>query len=311
MQKMNYEDFLKHLKFELLQNIEDITPTDIVYTSDKLIFHSKNQFMRPLEFKLNQLYKQYLNNSSIEEIALSISEAFYRHKNSNGSEYKLNNLAPEINSNDIKHYIMPQLIQKPDNMEDLSSIPHRPFYEFEIIYNVIIPEENSEGTMFVIDNNYMRDILKIDENELYNLAIHSIYSNKYCISVLGDYFLTQLADDDNYEKTKKELSFLSNSGGFESKCIKGIYAIQNVIDFYNTSAILNNNLLKNISEKLKTNLYIIPVTAHILLICKYSEFTPEEIQMALKIFGIQEEEDYLSSDIFIFNKESGELNKIE
>ena len=123
--------------------------------------------------------------------------------------------------------------------------------------------------------------------------------------------MTQLADDDNYEKTKKELSFLSNSGGFESKCIKGIYAIQNVIDFYNTSAILNNNLLKNISEKLKTNLYIIPVTAHILLICKYSEFTPEEIQMALKIFGIQEEEDYLSSDIFIFNKESGELNKIE
>ena len=267
--------------------------------------------MRPLEFKLNQLYKQYLNNSSIEEIALSISEAFYRNKNSNGSEYKLNNLAPEINSNDIKHYIMPQLIQKPDNMEDLSGIPHKPFYEFEIIYNVIIPKENSEGTMFVIDNNYMRDILKINENELYNLAIHSIYSNKYFISVLGDYFLTQLADDDNYEKTKKELSFLSNSGGFESKCIKGIYAIQNVIDFYNTSAILNNNLLKNISEKLKTNLYIIPVTAHILLICKYSEFTPEEIQMALKIFGIQEEEDYLSSDIFIFNKESGELNKIE
>ena len=109
MQKMNYEDFLKHLKFELLQNIEDITPTDIVCTSDKLIFHSKNQFMCPLEFKLNQLYKQYLNNSSIEEIALSISEAFYRNKNSNGSEYKLNNLAPEINLNDIKHYIIPQL----------------------------------------------------------------------------------------------------------------------------------------------------------------------------------------------------------
>ena len=65
MQKMNYEDFLKYLKFELLQNIEDITSTDIAYTSDKLIFHSKNQFMRLLEFKLNQLYKQYLNNSSI------------------------------------------------------------------------------------------------------------------------------------------------------------------------------------------------------------------------------------------------------
>lgn len=96
----------------------------------------------------------------------------------------------------------------------------------------------------------------------------------------------------------------------ESKCIKGIYAIQNIIDFYNTSAILNNNLLKNISEKLKTNLYIVPVTAHILLICKYNEFTPEEIQMALKIFGIQEEEDYLSSDIFIFNKESGELSEL-
>ena len=61
MQKMNYEDFLKHLKFELLQNIEDITPTDIVCTSDKLIFHSKNQFKCPLEFKLNQLYKQYSN----------------------------------------------------------------------------------------------------------------------------------------------------------------------------------------------------------------------------------------------------------
>lgn len=243
MQKMNYKDFLKHLKFELLQNIEDITPTDIVYTSDKLIFHSKNQFMCPLEFKLNQLYKQYLNNSSIEEIALSISEAFYRNENSNGSEYKLNNLTPEINLNDIKHYIMPQLIQKPGNIENLSGIPHRPFYEFEIIYNVIIPKENSEGTMFVIDNNYMRNILKIDENELYNLAIHSIYSNKYFISVLGDYFLTQLADDDNYEKTKKELYFLSNSDGFESKCIKGIYAIQNIIDFYNTSAILNNNLL--------------------------------------------------------------------
>lgn len=69
-------------------------------------------------------------------------------------------------------------------------------------------------------------------------------------------------------------------------------------------------MLKNISEKLKTNLYIVPVTAHILLICKYNEFTPEEIQMALKIFGIQEEEDYLSSDIFIFNKESGELSEL-
>lgn len=31
MQKMNYEDFLKHLKFELLQNIEDITPTDSLH----------------------------------------------------------------------------------------------------------------------------------------------------------------------------------------------------------------------------------------------------------------------------------------
>ena len=57
---MNYEDFLKHLKFELLQNIEDITPTDIVYTSDKLIFHCENQFLLPLDLKSIQLYNQYL-----------------------------------------------------------------------------------------------------------------------------------------------------------------------------------------------------------------------------------------------------------
>lgn len=123
--------------------------------------------------------------------------------------------------NDFKSRAILTLINTEKNQNMLSYVPHRAYYEFSIVYRIIV-HEDEEATTSGIVTNEMLEKAGYTEEELYKFA---------------------------YENTRKDVNI--------SKMF-GMYALTTKRGMYGAASILFPEMIKEIADHCGCDLYLIP-----------------------------------------------------
>ena len=123
--------------------------------------------------------------------------------------------------NDFKSRAILTLINTEKNQNMLSYVPHREYYEFSIVYRIIV-HEDEEATTSGIVTNEMLEKAGYTEEELYKFA---------------------------YENTRKDVNI--------SKMF-GMYVLMTKRGMYGAASILFPEMIKEIADHYGCDLYLIP-----------------------------------------------------
>ena len=172
-----------------------------------------------------------------------------------------------------KECLVAQVINTKKNEEFLSNIPHRNLLDLSVIYRIVFSNSTS-----VVVNNKMLEDFGMEENQLFAIAKENVL--------------------------KKHPFFLFSLCG-------GLCGIKN--EMYGANAILFETELDKAAENAGDDIYILPSSMHELLFVKAKEH--EETALLAMIKEVNEvaleEEDFLSDNLYRYDRETKELRLIE
>lgn len=123
--------------------------------------------------------------------------------------------------NDFKSRAILTLINTEKNQNMLSYVPHREYYEFSIVYRIIVHEDEEATTSGIVTNEMLEKAGYIEE-ELYKFA---------------------------YENTRKDVDIFK---------MFGMYVLTTKRGMYGAASILFPEMIKEIADHYGCDLYLIP-----------------------------------------------------
>lgn len=208
----------------------------------------------------------------------------------------------QVNKDIKKDQIVFCLINTEKNKEFLKNLPHREFLDLSVVYKYL----PHDGTPIFINNALCKDI-GLNEKELYQLAkknTRKIYDFK-C--------------EDYYKFLKKALSkvkmpeeFFELRFGEIKNCNLG-YLLLAKENLYGTAGLLYDDILEELSEKLKGDFYIVPMSIHE---CVIHDAASNNAKFLKNLILNQNEEDvlikdFLSNSIYFYSAERKKIEIVE
>ena len=179
-----------------------------------------------------------------------------------------------IDSSDFKHKIILTLINAEKNKNMLMNVPHRRFHEFAIVYRYIAKEEIGSMASAIVTNKLM-ERYGFTEKELYYSA---------------------------YENTKKDAVL---------DTIFGLVCITTKRGTFGAASILFPELLKDISNNAKSDLYLIPSSIDEWISIPVKEFQggPEDVNEMIHVANssVVRDEDILGENCYYYDSKSEEI----
>lgn len=179
-----------------------------------------------------------------------------------------------IDSSDFKHKIILTLINAEKNKNMLMNVPHRRFHEFAIVYRYITKEEIGSMASAIVTNKLM-ERYGFTEKELYYSA---------------------------YENTKKDAVVDTTFGLVRITTKRGTFG---------AASILFPELLKDISNNAKSDLYLIPSSIDEWISIPVKEFQcgPEDVNEMIHVVNssVVRDEDILGENCYYYDSKSEEI----
>lgn len=231
---------------------------------------------------LNTYYEAYESGKAdLEEIINEIMAAY------ESSSSALNiDMRYFFNYETVKERIVYKLINTEKNGELLNDIPYIEFHDLSIVFQFLMEDDNLGSATILIHNAHLK-IWGITIDELYsdakrNTPVLNKYEIKSMCDVISDFVPV---NNDVHEEVP-------------------LYVLSNKSRFHGAACILYPGLLKNFSEAVDSNLYIIPSSIHeVLLLPSYESDEAGSIkQMIKEVNDTQvEEEEVLSYSVYFYN----------
>ncbi|MBP5528476.1 MAG: hypothetical protein J6X80_00340 [Lachnospiraceae bacterium] len=213
---------------------------------DGLLVRFPNKSISPTVY-VNEYYDKYVAGWDIDDIADHI-EWLIRH---NCLEDDFN---PEtlIDFENIKDRIVYKLVNYEKNEDLLSTVPHKKFLDLAVVYYIAIKEDIFESASILINNAHL---------ELWGKGMEDIdrLAKENCPKILKPELksmaqtLMEFIRHDNKESDELNEDMLSECG---------MYVLSNEKKQFGASAILYDNVIKEFSESLNSDLYILPSSVH-------------------------------------------------
>lgn len=225
-----------------------------------------------LTINLGQVFSNYNNMPlSFVELLNCLIYDFHQFANNTPENYL------DIKSGTIKGL----LINTKKNEEYLKKVPNRSFLDLSLIYYL----DSDERTIVI--TNTLAEILNVSELELYESALDNM--EEYYYKDFCDF--SWMKELSNVDATRK-LFVLTNKSGFKA------------------SAGLLSSKIAELSEELDSSLYIIPSSVHEYVITPCD--IPEEMVLCMhrEVITMLHDEDYLSDNVYRYDKHTQELSVV-
>ena len=213
---------------------------------DGLVVRFPNKSISPTVY-VNDYYDRFIGGEDIDDIADHIE--WLIKNNSIEDDFNPESL---ILFDNIKDRIVYKLVNYEKNEDLLNTIPHKQFLDLAIVYYIAIKEDIFESASILINNAHLELWGKTTE-DIDKLA--KVNSPKILKPELKSMAQT-LMEIIHHEK--KNLDELEED--ILSDC--GMYVLSNEKKQFGASAILYDNVIKDFSESLNSDLYILPSSVH-------------------------------------------------
>lgn len=257
MEKLNFLEFVDAVKSEIEDKMGENVRIDIhdtvknngvTYKACSVI--RKGSCASP-NLRLDDFYEKYLDHYDLPTVAEEMVYVFKKYGN------------PQIDIHGFecfaqaKNRIVIKLVSYEENKERLQDIPYTPFLDLAITYCYVISRNNSAKTKasIQIENEHLA-MWKIDKHTLHQTAMkNSAEIMPLRVSNMDDVIVEMLqhkgieADSirQDMENIQKEMP---------------MYILSNQDNYFGASVICYPGVLKQMAEKLGTDLVILPSSIH-------------------------------------------------
>lgn len=310
---MNYEEFKKTVEKELKNYLPEelkkmhceVKSIDkINRTVDAIAFtpiDKKETNVSPVIY-INDMYDyyNYCNDLDLvlQEFAQLLEEKMSKADCCSISEMKLEN---------FKNNVVFQFINTEQNKELLSKVPHREILDLSIIYRWVV-DINENNIQSAIVKNPLIESLNLNEQQLFNLAVDNTKrlftpSVKNLNEVMRDILIKQNAPSEVID----ELTNLSIT------IEQTVWVISNDRGVNGAINIMYEDVLHDLSNKLNSNLYIMPSSVHECIVVSANGYEPEHlISMVPEVNATEvSPEEILSDRVYYYDRKTKKITFVK
>ena len=304
---LDYEMFKEVAKDELRTYLPGkLNKMDVVETSVKkvnqeldgisLVDEGSTKMISPTIY-LNDLYEDYKKSGDIEEVMMDAANLFARGMDD------IEKMQPDLSISSAPDNIVFSLVNTEQNRDMLSNAPHREFQDLSIVYRWIVGYGADGSIRSTMVQNDLAERMGLSEKELYNLAVENTrrllppkvmsmqeMMRKVLVSDgMPDEMVDMLTTEMEPEQT---MWIISNDRGING-AVNMLYEDQ----------------LKEISEKLGNDLYVLPSSVHEVIAISTAMAEPEELAEMVRSVNLSSVEigERLSNQVYHYDKDLRKL----
>lgn len=215
---------------------------------DGVIVRQNNCVVSPTVY-VNDYYEDFSNGENINNIA-DIIERLIRD-NTIEDEFDADEL---ILFDNVKDRIVFKLINFERNKELLETVPYKKYLDLAIVYYISVKEDIFECASILINNSHLK---------LWNKTLEEIDE----LAVKNTPFILK-PELKSMGQTLKEIMFNSDENEFNEEDFENcyMYVLTNEKKQFGAATILYDNELKDFSERIESDFFIIPSSVHEVII---------------------------------------------
>lgn len=302
---MNYDVFLEVVKEQILEYFpEKYQKGEVVINKVQKVNQSldglnvilgEKGYMCP-NLYMEDIYQRYRETDNLEDTlkeAANIYVELAERAAVDKSDIKLDKL---------KDNVICTLVNTEQNKELLENVPHKPFQDLSIVFRWVVAVGDKQMSSAIVNNDMMKQVgMTIDE-----LMEHAMENTKRImpISICSmEDMLMGVASD------QMEMDFVRLMLETEKPPKEMMWIISNSMGINGASAILYEDKLHELAEKLETDLYLLPSSVHECIAISVDMGTPEELAEMVQSVNMNEVElkDRLSNNVYHYDKDLREL----
>lgn len=241
---------------------------------------------------VNYIYDNYRTccsiDTAIRNAAASMIHA-YRDKD---------NILDMIKFDQARSNIVFELVNTSKNSHSLNNIPHRDFHDLSIIYRWIVSIDSSEGISSTIVTNALSEKLGLTENDLYSLAMENT-QRIFPVEIIP---IAAMLERLSGEPLPVEL--------YEDDPVSSMHVITNYMNFKGAVAVLYDEPLDTLSQKLGSDLYVMPSSIHEFIAIPVSMGEPRELSELVTAINATQvvPEERLSDNVYHYDMKEKTLS---
>ena len=238
---------------------------------------------------LNHFYEIYLDTSDLEG-TFSLMENFYRSHLKDIPSKEV--VFPDFEQ--VKGNLGCRLLSLKKNRRLLKDLPFLPFLDLALVYFYTIPQFSGMHACVLITQEHLK-AWDVDPNTLQECAMRSapfLYPAK--LMPLADLLFDLMGPEQQMSPVNEPLAY-------------PLYVLTNQEKLYGASAMLYPDVLHDLSDKLSSDLYIIPSSIHEVILLPASEFDQADVLNSLiQEVNTQhlEAEDVLSDHYYYYSRKA-------
>lgn len=301
---MTYKEF----KYQLLKELEERFPSGTSITIQQ-ISHNNNhteEALTILEPGLNisptiyleSYFRQLKKEVPISSIIAQIYSYYQEHRSTHSIDTSFftcfENIRPRI---------VYKLIHQEKNKELLKEVPWIPYLDLAIVFYCLLSKSPTENASVLIRNEHLC-YWNVSAEDLLSLAQKNTpFLLSSCCDSLAELLLPVLEQLPVQEQIDTKNAFASTS-------LVPMYVLTNQQRFLGACCILYDDVLKEIAERLDSDLYILPSSIHevILMPVTVTESVPALSQMVCDINRSEvSAEEILSDHIYYYHRSTDSI----
>lgn len=211
--------------------------------------------------------------------------------------------SPLLSYENVRDKVIYKLINTDKNTELLQHIPHIAFHDLSIVFQVAIARETFGNAYILIRNEHLAT-WGVSLDRIYDDACHNTpIMNKYEIKEIDDAIRELMLSKEPEEPKEMEQAPLS------------MFVLGNSYGYQGAACILYPDLLKKFADSINSNLYIIPMTIHeVLLLPTKDSFRLgyEEFKNMIREINVTQvpDEDILSNSLYYYDRNADDIIKL-
>lgn len=200
---------------------------------------------------LEKAYERYRENENLTESLTELADVVVEAAKSVPDEI------PVVDGNRFKDNVVLCLVNSTQNEELLKNIPNRSFQDLSVIYRWVV-DVNREGMQSAIVTNTMALTQGMTEEELFQHAVEN--TRRICppkVSSIQEVMMNMMAEEGMSKEMLESLGMT-----LETEPEKTLWVMTNEMGINGAVAMLYEDNLHKLAEKVGTDLYVLPSSIH-------------------------------------------------
>ena len=304
MQGLSFEEFAKKVQEEIKSYLPEkyadstVDLHEVIKNNDTklhaLTVSSPEGNVAPTIY-LEQYYGDYQDGHDFSDVLEEIAQVRINHEV--GRDMDVTMLS---DYEKVKEKIIPRLVNLEQNKELLADRPYTVMDDLAVTYHVFLGEHEG-GTMSAPVTNAMLSMYGVDVNTIHEQAVANL--NEVTPSVfksMGQVMMEMMGDDFPAELMPPDDGLM--------------YVLSNKDKLHGASALLDEKMMQEVSERMNGDFYILPSSVHeTIIIPKNAEMDRETLEGMVRDVNATQValDERLSDHVYVYDSKAREIHRAD